>query len=246
VGLGKAAVVARGPLHGRAYGESSWDAEVFGHPDLLAVEEDRRPWHGEGKRVGHPHSPLVAAEHGREPSALIVFQLVEGELGVVAHEVGPLARQVECRSLPKRLRDWAGVAAREREVLLAAAWSKLVRRRGRTTRTGLTLPRAPRAEMVRRHAGGEAGLFGLLDVAEQLRRVDLLMRTVKTDDSHAQGVPVLVRGAYVNVRSVVAAEATERLDWNGLAVKPHRVNPWGERCVLDCAGGVGRPAVVFE
>jgi len=35
---------------------------------------------------------------------------------VVAHEVGPLARQVKCRSLPKRLRDWAGVAARERQV----------------------------------------------------------------------------------------------------------------------------------
>ena len=35
---------------------------------------------------------------------------------MVAHEVGPLARQVKCRSLPKRLRDWAGVAARERQV----------------------------------------------------------------------------------------------------------------------------------
>ena len=38
------------------------------------------------------------------------------------------------------------------------------------------------------------------------------MRTVKTDDSHAQGIPGLVRGAYVNVRSVVAAEATESLE----------------------------------
>jgi hypothetical protein len=68
-------------------------------------------------------------------------------------------------------------------------------------------------------------LFGLLDVAEQLSRIDLLMRTVKTDDSHAQGIPGLVRGAYVDVRSVVAAEAIEWLDWNGLAVKSHRVNP---------------------
>jgi len=34
-------------------------------------------------------------------------------------------------------------------------------------------------------------LLGLLDVAEQLRRVDLLMRTVKTDDRHFYGVPVL-------------------------------------------------------
>jgi hypothetical protein len=45
--------------------------------------------------------------------------------------------------------------------------------------------------MVRRHAGGEAGLLGLLDVAEQLRRVDLLVRTMKTDDRHFYGVPVL-------------------------------------------------------
>jgi len=43
LGLGKAAVVGRGPLHGRAYGESSWNAEVFGHPDLLAVKRTRVP-----------------------------------------------------------------------------------------------------------------------------------------------------------------------------------------------------------
>jgi len=94
---------------------------------------------------------------------------------------------------------------------------------------GLTLPRAPRAEVVGRHAGGEAGLFGLLDIVEQLTRVDLLVRTVKTDDRHAEGIPVLLRGAYVNVRSGVAAKATVWLDWNGLAVKPHRDNPYAGR-----------------
>ena len=50
---------------------------------------------------------------------------------------------------------------------------------------GLPLPRAPRAEVVRGHGGGEAGLLGLLDVAEQLSRVDLLVRTVESDDRHA-------------------------------------------------------------
>ena len=66
-----------------------------------------------------------------------------------------------------------------------------MRRQG-SREAGLALSRAPRAEMVRRHAGGEAGLLGLLDVAEQLRRVDLLVRTVKTDDGHFYGVPVLM------------------------------------------------------
>ena len=58
----------------------------------------------------------LGAEGVEDLLALIVSQLVEGELVVVAHEVGPLARQVECRSLPKRLGDRAGVAAGEREV----------------------------------------------------------------------------------------------------------------------------------
>ena len=95
------------------------------------------PGQGERQRVDHPHPPLVAAEHGREPSAqsaavelhvrlgaervedllaFVVAQLVEGELVVVAHEVGPLARQVECRSLPQGIGDRAGVAAGERQV----------------------------------------------------------------------------------------------------------------------------------
>ena len=43
LGLGKAAVVGRGPLHGRAYGESSWNAEVLGHPDLFAVKRTGVP-----------------------------------------------------------------------------------------------------------------------------------------------------------------------------------------------------------
>src|SRR4029077_4728394 len=137
LGLRKAAVLTPGPLHRGAYGESSWDVEVFGHSNLLAVEEDRSPRQGEGERIGHPHSPLIAAEHRGEPPAqsapvelhvrlgaegvenllaFIVFQLVEGELIVVAHEVSPLARQVQCRSLSKRLRDWAGIAAHEREI----------------------------------------------------------------------------------------------------------------------------------
>ena len=38
-----------GPLHRRAHCESSWDVEVFGHPDLLAVEQDRSARQGEGE-----------------------------------------------------------------------------------------------------------------------------------------------------------------------------------------------------
>jgi hypothetical protein len=45
--------------------------------------------------------------------------------------------------------------------------------------------------MVRGHTGGEAGLLGMLNVAEQLSRVDLLVRTVETDDRHFDGIPVL-------------------------------------------------------
>ena len=54
---------------------------------------------------------------------------------------------------------------------------------------GLSLPLAPRAEVVRGHAGGEAGLLGLLDVPQELGRVDLFVRTVKSDDRHSQVIP---------------------------------------------------------
>ena len=107
---------------------------MFGHADLFAVEEHGSAWQGEHERVRHPHSPLVAAEHGGKPSAqsapvelhvrlgaegvenllaLIVTELVEGELVVVAHEVRPLARQVEWRSRPQGLGQRARIAARE-------------------------------------------------------------------------------------------------------------------------------------
>src|SRR6478672_4636540 len=36
---GEAAVGATRPLHRRTHGESAWDVEVLGHPDLLAVEQ---------------------------------------------------------------------------------------------------------------------------------------------------------------------------------------------------------------
>jgi hypothetical protein len=39
----------------------------------------------------------------------------------------------------------------------------------------LALARTPRTEMVRGHTGGEAGLLGMLNVAEQLSGVDLLV-----------------------------------------------------------------------
>ena len=51
------------------------------------------------------------------------------------------------------------------------------------------LPRAPRAEVVRGHSGGESGLLGVLDVPKELGRVDLFVRTVKSDDRHSQVIP---------------------------------------------------------
>jgi hypothetical protein len=58
--------------------------------------------------------------------------------------------------------------------------------------------------VVRRHAGGETGPFGVLDVAQQLRGTDLLVGAVEADDRHAVGIPVLP-SPYVYVR--FAAEA---------------------------------------
>ena len=82
------------------------------------------PGSGEQQAVDHPHAPLVAVEHRGQPSAqpaavelhvrlgaegvehllaLVVRQLVEGELVVVAHELGPLARRSSVRSLRRAL-----------------------------------------------------------------------------------------------------------------------------------------------
>ena len=87
----------------------------------------------ERQRVGHLMPALVAAEHRRQPSAqsaavelhvrvgaervehllaLSVAELVEGQLVVVAHEVGPLAGDVE------------------RSVAAAGPWRSVGRRRG--------------------------------------------------------------------------------------------------------------------
>jgi hypothetical protein len=56
---------------------------------------------------------------------------------------------------------------------------------------GLALSRAPRGQVVGRHARGEAGLLGVLHVTEQGGGVDLLVRTVETDDRHGDTQPDL-------------------------------------------------------
>ena len=66
-----------------------------------------------------------------------------------------------------------------------------IRRRKRGAKEGpgearFALTLAPRAEVVRGHACGEAGLFSLLDVLQQLGRTDLFVRAVKADDRHGQ------------------------------------------------------------
>lgn len=40
----------------------------------------------------------------------------------------------------------------------------------------MTLPSAPRDEMVGGHRGGEAGVLRVLNVSEELSRMDLLVR----------------------------------------------------------------------
>lgn len=68
----------------------------------------------------------------------------------------------------------------------------------RPREAGLGLSFAPRTEVVRGHARGEAGLLGLLDIAQKLRGIDLLVRAVESDDGHARGIPVM-RRSYVRV-----------------------------------------------
>ena len=133
----EAAVGAVIPLHGGAHGEPALDVEVLAHADLLAVEQRRGAGQREHQRVDEPDAALVATEHGREPAAqaaavelhvrvgpergedLLALggaQLVEGQLVVVAHEVGPLARDVERGALAQRGGERAGIPAGEREV----------------------------------------------------------------------------------------------------------------------------------
>ena len=133
----EAAVGAVVPLHGGAHREPALDVEVLAHADLLAVEQRRGAGEGEHQRVDEADAALVAAEHGRQAAAqaaavqlhvgvgaergedllaLGVAQLVEGELVVVAHEVGPLAGDVERGALPQGGGERSGIPAGEREV----------------------------------------------------------------------------------------------------------------------------------
>ena len=74
---------------------------------------------------------------------------------------------------------------------------------------GLSLPLAPRAEVVRGHGGGEAGLLGVLDVPQELGRVDLLVRTVESDDRHPQVIPACNRLQAACARSGLAVAERE-------------------------------------
>ena len=94
--------------------------EVLAHADLLAVEHHRRARQGEQQAVDQPDPALVAVEHRRQPPAqpaavelhvlvrpergedllaLVVGQLVQGQLVVVAHEGRPLRISGELRPL---------------------------------------------------------------------------------------------------------------------------------------------------
>ena len=110
-------------------------------------------------------------------------------------ERGPEATGEHLRERRDRLRRDGGVVA------LAGRRDDAEgqRRRGeggpeeRPRVAGLALPGAPRSQVVGRHARGEAGLLRVLHVAQQGGGVDLLVGTVKTDDSHADTQPDLER-----------------------------------------------------
>jgi hypothetical protein len=103
------------PSIASAHGESVRHIKVFGHADLLSIEPHRRARQWECQRISQFHPALVAAEHCRQPAAqpaavelhvlvaavrienllaLGVTEPVQGELVMVAHEVGPLAGDV--------------------------------------------------------------------------------------------------------------------------------------------------------
>ncbi len=142
VGGGEAAVDARVPLHRGAHGQPALGGEVLGHADLLAVEQDRCAGQGEQHAVHHADAALVAAEHRRQPPAqpavvelhvlvrtegledllaLVLGQLVQGQLVVVAHERGPVRVARRLRAFGQRAGERAGVLARQREVHLLHA-----------------------------------------------------------------------------------------------------------------------------
>ena len=133
----EAAVAAGAPLHRRAHRHPAADVEVLAHPDLLAVEEHGGAGQGEEQAVDHPDAPRVAVEHRRQPAdqaaavhlhpllraegvehlvALLRRQLVEGELVMVAHEVGPLDVGRAFGRESSAVGQWARIPSRQREV----------------------------------------------------------------------------------------------------------------------------------
>ena len=113
-----------GPLHRRPDRQPALGGQVLAHADLLAVEQHRRAGQREQQAVDHPDPARVAVEHRRQPAdqaaavdlhlrlgpeggehllALVVGQLVQGELVVVADERGPLALRLRLRPCQQRL-----------------------------------------------------------------------------------------------------------------------------------------------
>ena len=136
VGRREAVVALRSPLHRGAHAHAAFEVQVLGHPDLLAVEEDGRARQRERDAVGETDAVRVAAEHRRQPATqaapveLVVLlgaerredlgtlrlaELVQGELVVVAHEVGPLRVLGDRRERAQGVGDRCRPLARERE-----------------------------------------------------------------------------------------------------------------------------------
>jgi len=65
-GLREPAVLLVGPLHRGAHAHPPGDVEVLAHPDLLAVEQHRRPRQREEQAVRHPDPRRAAVQTPRE------------------------------------------------------------------------------------------------------------------------------------------------------------------------------------
>ncbi len=135
LGVGEPAVRSGCPLHGGADGRTSGERRVLAHPDLLAVVEDRGPGEREHQAVDHAYLAGVL-EHGRHPAGdpavvdalrllrgegvehllpLGLAELVQGQLVVVADEVGPLVGGRDGRTPPQGRSDGAGVLTGQRQ-----------------------------------------------------------------------------------------------------------------------------------
>ena len=90
VGPAEPAVAVGGPLHGRAHRVAVTQVEVVPHLDLVPVVEDRASGQGEQQVVEELGQPAVPVEERGQPPADAHVPLHPGILGVLGEQVVPL------------------------------------------------------------------------------------------------------------------------------------------------------------